>query len=163
MRYIIRSVPSQDYNKAKQKEAMKKETHSCVPFALRPASEPSFLVEVTGFEPMASWSRTKRATNCATPRHSYFICFLLLPYHNCQAVGRRQRRFRAANIVLAEFATNNTLCWFAERKFPTALHLDMPNYYTKHFANLQQFCKLNLFSNNKNKLVDINVCTEFYT
>ena len=25
-------------------------------------------VGVTGFEPTASWSRTKRATNCATPR-----------------------------------------------------------------------------------------------
>ena len=27
-----------------------------------------FVVGVTGFEPTASWSRTKRATNCATPR-----------------------------------------------------------------------------------------------
>ena len=27
-----------------------------------------FQVGVTGFEPTASWSRTKRATNCATPR-----------------------------------------------------------------------------------------------
>ena len=27
-----------------------------------------FLVEATGFEPTTSWSRTKRATNCATPR-----------------------------------------------------------------------------------------------
>ena len=27
-----------------------------------------FLVGVTGFEPMASWSRTMRATICATPR-----------------------------------------------------------------------------------------------
>lgn len=27
-----------------------------------------FSVGVTGFEPTASWSRTKRATNCATPR-----------------------------------------------------------------------------------------------
>ena len=26
------------------------------------------MVEVTGFEPAASWSQTKRATNCATPR-----------------------------------------------------------------------------------------------
>ena len=30
------------------------------------------VVEVTGFEPTASWSRTKRATNCATPRNSVF-------------------------------------------------------------------------------------------
>ncbi len=27
-----------------------------------------FLVGVAGFEPTTSWSRTKRATNCATPR-----------------------------------------------------------------------------------------------
>ena len=27
------------------------------------------MVEVTGFEPAASWSQTKRATNCATPRY----------------------------------------------------------------------------------------------
>ena len=30
--------------------------------------EVSLQVGVTGFEPTASWSRTKRATNCATPR-----------------------------------------------------------------------------------------------
>ena len=28
------------------------------------------LVEVAGLEPTASWSRTMRATNCATPRHT---------------------------------------------------------------------------------------------
>ena len=33
-----------------------------------PLNKRGFLVEVTGFEPAASWSRTKRATNCATPR-----------------------------------------------------------------------------------------------
>ncbi len=37
--------------------------------ALSPDSERAFfVVGVTGFEPTASWSRTKRATNCATPR-----------------------------------------------------------------------------------------------
>ena len=29
----------------------------------------SLLVGVTGFEPTTSWSRTKRATSCATPRN----------------------------------------------------------------------------------------------
>ncbi len=29
------------------------------------------MVRVAGFEPTASWSRTKRATNCATP--GYFV------------------------------------------------------------------------------------------
>ena len=32
-----------------------------------------FLVEATGFEPTTSWSRTMRATNCATPRFLLFI------------------------------------------------------------------------------------------
>ena len=36
------------------------------------------VVEVTGLEPMASWSRTKRATNCATPRN---VCALQLPIY----------------------------------------------------------------------------------
>ena len=31
------------------------------------------MVGVTGFEPTTSWSRTKRATNCATPRKLYFV------------------------------------------------------------------------------------------
>ena len=30
---------------------------------------PPILVEATGFEPTTSWSRTKRATICATPRY----------------------------------------------------------------------------------------------
>ena len=29
------------------------------------------MVEATGFEPAASWSRTKRATSCATPRQPF--------------------------------------------------------------------------------------------
>ena len=32
-----------------------------------------FLVRVAGFEPTASWSRTKRATNCAIPGYSLII------------------------------------------------------------------------------------------
>ena len=33
-----------------------------------PPSKVGFLVEVTGLEPAASWSQTKRPTNWATPR-----------------------------------------------------------------------------------------------
>ena len=43
-----------------------------------------FMVEVTGLEPMASWSRTKRATNCATPRN---VCAFQLPIHY---IGKRK-------------------------------------------------------------------------
>ena len=34
------------------------------------------LVEVTGLEPAASCSQSKRATNCATPRHMH-VCYIL--------------------------------------------------------------------------------------
>ena len=37
-----------------------------------------FVVGVTGFEPTASWSRTKRATNCATPRQLFY--YTLYPF-----------------------------------------------------------------------------------
>ena len=37
-----------------------------------------FMVRVAGFEPTASWSRTKHATNCATPgRAAYTYCTAL--------------------------------------------------------------------------------------
>ena len=38
-----------------------------------PSRAPGGLVRVAGFEPTASWSRTKRATNCATPGCSLII------------------------------------------------------------------------------------------
>ena len=43
------------------------EMHETVASGVRLKPE-VLLVGVTGFEPTASWSRTKRATNCATPR-----------------------------------------------------------------------------------------------
>ena len=42
-----------------------------------------FLVGVTRFELATSWSRTMRATNCATPRNFiFYYLFLLLAYYN---------------------------------------------------------------------------------
>ena len=35
-----------------------------------------FVVGVTGFEPTTSWSRTKRATNCATPRNNFRFYYI---------------------------------------------------------------------------------------
>ena len=45
------------------------------------AVKTAFLVEVTGLEPAASCSQSKRATNCATPRYLIYNCPLrfLLP------------------------------------------------------------------------------------
>ena len=42
-------------------------------FCRKEAKIATFLVRVAGFEPTASWSRTKRATNCATPGCSLII------------------------------------------------------------------------------------------
>ncbi len=46
--------------------------HKKGPGQPRPGPE-ILLVGVTGFEPAASWSQTKRATNCATPRSGRII------------------------------------------------------------------------------------------
>ena len=37
-----------------------------------------FSLRVTGFEPAAPWSQTKRSANWATPGYSVFLCFLPL-------------------------------------------------------------------------------------
>ena len=46
-------------------------THSSI--KTLPVEQCFCLVEATGFEPTASWSRTKRATICATPRWEHYI------------------------------------------------------------------------------------------
>ena len=60
-----------------------------------------FLVGVTGFEPMTSWSRTKRATNCATPRKIKILSFS----YNSQelANGSAQGASALAENRLADF------------------------------------------------------------
>ena len=68
-RYVISSARHESKGRQakgkQQKEDVKQSSFCCDLQAKSPA-----VVEVTGFEPMASWSRTKRATNCATPRNS---------------------------------------------------------------------------------------------
>ena len=54
----------------KQKGSNKKKDVKQSSFCCDLQAKSPAVVEVTGFEPMASWSRTKRATNCATPRNS---------------------------------------------------------------------------------------------
>ena len=50
----------------------------------------AFLVEVTGFEPAASCSQSRRATNCATPRLQRYIIRYRHPY--CQESKCRQAK-----------------------------------------------------------------------
>ena len=59
------------------------------------------MVEVTRLELTTSWSRTKRATNCATPRLLCYYIILFVKYQlilskNCKYfVGRRNLRLIA--------------------------------------------------------------------
>ena len=50
------------------KKRRKKDTSNCVLFRCDSMGVARRMVEVAGLEPATSWSRTKRATNCATPR-----------------------------------------------------------------------------------------------
>ena len=56
------------------------------------------MVGVGGLEPPASWSRTKRATNCATPRKlSYYREFLLF----CQEKNPRMTHMVAGDVPIS--------------------------------------------------------------
>ena len=54
----------------------------------------SFLVGVGRLELPASWSRTKRATGCATPRDSFYIIMTLPPLVK-EKVHEKNSRFRS--------------------------------------------------------------------
>ena len=72
-RYVISSCPVTRQKGDELKGAIRKGSTYVLPFLLRLKCEVAVVVEVTGFEPMASWSRTKRATNCATPRYATLL------------------------------------------------------------------------------------------
>ena len=50
---------------------------------VKPLFSVEILVEVTGLEPAASCSQSKRATNCATPRFIQFLLGFLQKIRNC--------------------------------------------------------------------------------
>lgn len=57
-----------------------KNLHKKARFWAKNAQKRVILVEATGFEPTTLWSRTIRATNCATPQNTAIIhifCFLV--------------------------------------------------------------------------------------
>ena len=119
------------------------------------------MVEVTGFEPMASWSRTKRATNCATPRNKYLIVDICSAYIYAkqlvapQALPRCERLFlrnllRTTHSVDSPSA-NSQLRYTSKNLFyrncDTSRRLFCsPRYYTKLLIIMQQFL-LNLNGN----------------
>ena len=93
------------------------------------------MVEATGFEPTTSWSRTKRATNCATPRYlrparaglsHYIKCILEL-----FGAGDGRAYFQSAAFALkrlADFAGNSAPCCFLYAKSPLRVRLSSPAY-----------------------------------
>ena len=60
-----------------------------------------FLVGVKGLEPPASWSQTRRATNCATPRYNIIVILKWIDWLACYQLSVR-------NIVAS-------LAWSASR------------------------------------------------
>ena len=74
------------------------------------------LVEVTGLEPMASWSRTKRATNCATPRSaSYFIS--VFSFWHIQGI------LSVGSVPLPRFARKTRSCEFVYKRHTVSICL----------------------------------------
>ena len=69
-RYVISSARHESKGRQAKGKQQKKEDVKQSSFCCDLQAKSPVVVEVTGFEPMASWSRTKRATNCATPRNS---------------------------------------------------------------------------------------------
>ena len=73
---LFQTVQSRKEKVATKLGAIRKGCALRIPFLVATPPGATDMVEVTGLEPMASWSRTKRATNCATPRcYRYLIVF----------------------------------------------------------------------------------------
>ncbi len=60
------------------KKRRKKDTSNCVLFRCDSMGVARRMVEVAGLEPTTSWSRTKRATNCATPRYDFIFLYIII-------------------------------------------------------------------------------------
>ena len=63
---------------------------------------------VTGFEPTASWSRTKRATNCATPRKKSAATLLL-------RLGMRESNSHKRSQSPSHYHYANPHCMFVKK------------------------------------------------
>ena len=101
---------------------MKQSSFCCDLQAKSPA-----VVEVTGFEPMASWSRTKRATNCATPRNSVFwqnIQFFSI----LQLTARKRASALRAMLLWTRYKQHTVLfCYTLSPNCATPKHLPQRN------------------------------------
>ena len=135
-----------------------------------------FLVEVTGLEPAASWSQTRRATNCATPRcwKNLWNCSSHRTGQNCgqtafEGVGQTANaRFSSVFLTFPRFFKMKP----AERALapkcralPAALHPDGHKsesceaqslqgrlYYNTNICRRQHLIKQRFYSNYRNGL-----------
>lgn len=91
--------------------------------ALESSNSRAFLVGVTGFEPAASCSQSRRATNCATPRFFYFAFFLKFSVLPCFV--RRHTASTSRSRHLCYFNISGRVCqagdWRAAVAAPSAL------------------------------------------
>ena len=95
------------------------------------------MVEVTGLEPAASCSQSRRATTCATPRYVYINFYLLFLFSSLlcpPSCGFRNLFGSIVSLDISTAAPKNArfLCQRQRSRFlpkadalPPALHLDM--------------------------------------
>ena len=107
--------------KQQKKEDMKQSSFCCDLQAKSPA-----VVEVTGFEPMASWSRTKRATNCATPRNSVLAKYSV--FSILQLTARKRASALRAMLLWTRCKQHTVLiCYTLSPNCATPKHLPQRN------------------------------------
>ena len=84
------------------------------------------VVEVTGFEPMASWSRTKRATNCATPRNSVLAKYSV--FSILQLTAHKRASALRAMLLWTRYKQHTVLfCYTLSPNCATPKHLPQRN------------------------------------
>ena len=106
-----------------------------------------FLVGVTGFEPAASCSQSRRATNCATPR--YYSVFALVALF---ALLRFPKLLRDESLAFLTAAPKNARCFVHWTRscflpkagaLPTALHPDgVPLITDIYYSTFLYFCQV---------------------
>ena len=104
---------------------------------LESSNSRAFLVEVTGLEPAASCSQSRRATTCATPRYFYINFFLISLFSSMlcpPSCGSRNLFGSIMSLDIPTAAPKNArfFCHRQRSRFlpkagalPPALHLDI--------------------------------------
>ena len=106
-----------------------------------------FSVGVTGFEPTASWSRTKRATNCATPRKEKPQQLSCCGVVGDERIELPRAESESAALPLCESPSGFVLGVCPQRSYIIACPVGFVNaffektlLFLRTFLSLQKFC-----------------------